>query len=112
MTISDVNATTHRSDHLKNAGIGSAEPAAPSREISEEAKAKSDRVEISDKAKSSGRSSEDVAFARNALNSVPELSESRTALLKDRIQSGYYNSPDVLQSIAERLGNELTGNRY
>lgn len=109
MNISDVNASTHRSDHPGKAGITGAEPAAPAREISEEARAKSDRVEISDRARSADGSSEEVAFARKALENIPELSEARTAQLKDHIQSGYYNRSDVLQRIAERLGNDLAG---
>ncbi len=108
MHISDVNTATNRSDHLKNSG--STEPVSPGNGASEEqAKTGSDRVEISDDARSAARSSDEVSFARNALQNVPELSEARTEQLKERIQSGYYNSGDVLQTIAERLGDELAG---
>lgn len=108
MNISDVNATTHRPDHLSNSG--STEPISPGSRVSDEnVKSKADRVELSANARSAARSSDEITFARNALHNVPELSEARTAQIKDRIQSGYYNSGDVIQSIAERLGDELTG---
>lgn len=110
MNISDVNASTHRTGHLKNAGVGSAEPVSPGRDAADEkTETRSDRVELSDGARNVSRSSEELSFARNALQNVPKLSEARTAQLQDRIRSGYYNNADVLQTIAERLGNELAG---
>ncbi|MEX2400054.1 MAG: flagellar biosynthesis anti-sigma factor FlgM [Rhodothermales bacterium] len=110
MNISDVNGSSLRTDQLKNAGVGRPEPAGPGREAADEAaQTTSDRVELSDKAKTSTPSSEELTFARNALQNVPELSADRTAEIKDRIQTGYYSNPDTLQTIAERLGNELAG---
>ena len=110
MHISDVNASTHRSEHLKNTGVGNTQPVSPGQSAAEDQpEAKSDRVEISDNARSANRSSDDVAYARNALHSVPELSDARTAQITERIKSGYYNNPEVLQKISERLGNELLG---
>ena len=104
MHISDVNTTTHRSERLKNAGVGHTEPAAPSRPTTEEgSETQADRVEISNDARNASSRSEEVAFARNALHNVPEMSAERTAQIKDRIQSGYYSSPDVLKSVAERM---------
>lgn len=109
MHISDVNAS-NRSDRLKHAGVGSTEPVSAVRPAGEQkAETRSDRVEISDGARKASRSSVEVTFARNALHSLPDLSEERTAQLKDRIQSGYYNDSTVLHAVAERLGNELTG---
>lgn len=110
MHISDVNPSTHHSDHLKNSEIAGAEPIAPGREAAEENReVESDRVEISEEARSAARSAEELSFARKALRNVPELSDARTAEITDRIKSGYYSRPDVIESIAERLGNELAG---
>jgi anti-sigma28 factor (negative regulator of flagellin synthesis) len=109
MHISDINAS-NRSDYLKNSGVGSTEPVSPTHRGGEQkAESGSDRVEISDGARNASRSPVEVTFARNALQNVPDLSEAKTAQLKERIQSGYYNDSNVLHAIAERLGNELTG---
>lgn len=110
MNISDVNAST-RSDQLKNASIGAIDPAASGRAVSrEESEPKSDRVEISNDARaalSQARSSEELAFARKALQGLPEMSEERTAELQNRIKSGYYGSPDVLRNVSERIAAAL-----
>lgn len=108
MHISDVNASK-RSDYLNNPGVGSTEPVSPTHRAGEQrAESGSDRVEISEGARNASRSPVEITFARNALQNVPDLSEAKTAQLKERIQSGYYNDADVLHAVAERLGNELT----
>lgn len=119
MNISDVNATrSHRSDHLKNGNVGNSNPVDPSSQGASSSDAKSlnagDRVEISDKARSAlaeARQSEELSFARKALDNVPSLSEERIAELKDRIQSGHYQQPDVLGEIAKGAASELSGGR-
>ena len=115
MNISDVNTTALRSEHLKHANVGQA-GAAQSSPIRPDAEAKTeaarDRVEISDKARASladGRRSEELTFARKALESVPELSEERLTLLKDRIASGFYSKPEVVEKIADRVASDLGG---
>lgn len=111
MNISDLNASALRSDQLRNSSVARIDPASRGRTVSDEkTEANADRVEISDKARealSDARSTEELSFARKALDNVPELSEERTAQIQDRIKSGYYNRADVLNMVAERLGSDV-----
>jgi hypothetical protein len=114
MTITDVNAaTTHRAESFKNNAVANATPPEPPsrvRSSSEKEGIPVDRVEISDKARTAladARKSEDLAFARKALDSIPSLSEERVSELTERINSGYYKQADVLGQVAERAGSEL-----
>ena len=114
MKISDLNASTLRPDQLKNANAGHPAAAHTERSRADEAKsdAPADRVEISDKARAAladGRRSEELTFARKALHSVPEMSEERMAMLKERIATGFYNHPEVLDQIATSAAGDLLG---
>jgi hypothetical protein len=40
---------------------------------------------------------------------TPELSAERRAELEARIESGYYSRPDVLEQVAQRVLDEVTG---
>lgn len=114
MTITDVNAaSTHRAESFTNNAVANATPVEPAsrvRSSSEKEGIPVDRVEISDKARTAladARKSEDLAFARKALDSVSPLSEGRVSELTDRINNGYYKQADVIGQIAERAGSEL-----
>lgn len=114
MTITDVNAaSTHRAESFRNNSVANAAPVEPvsrTRSASEKEGIPTDRVEISDKARTAladARKSEDLSFARSALDAVPSLSEARVSELTERIKSGYYQQADVLGQVAERAGNEL-----
>ena len=114
MKISDLNASTQRPDQLKNANVGHASSAHAERSRADEAKsfAPTDRVEISDKARAAladGRRSEELTFARKALHSVPEMSDERMAILKERIATGFYNRPEVLDQITTSAAGDLLG---
>lgn len=50
---------------------------------------------------------EDLTRARNALQSVPEMSEERIAEIRERIKRGYYKRSDVLERIAKRVSDRL-----
>lgn len=112
MNISDVNASTHRSDHLNQSNVGGIDPAAKGRDVSEQQRQENaDRIEISEQAQealSKARTSDELTFARKALHSVPEMSAERTAEIQDRIKSGYYNRADVIENVADRLSTELS----
>jgi len=51
----------------------------------------------------------DMEFARRALLGVPPLSEKRASDIMSRIQEGYYNKPEIVQQIADRIASEITG---
>lgn len=114
MNISDVKATaTPRLDLLKNNSVetsGSTEPPVREAVSRERADRSEDRVEISDEARASlsdARASDELSFARSALENLPPLTEDRITELTDRIKSRYYRQADVQGSISEMVGNEL-----
>ncbi len=113
MNISDINGNlTHRSDILRNNGVGNSGQVEPSSQgaSSTEARDAGDRVEISDDARDAlkdARKAEELIFARKALGNLPSLSEERIEELADRIKSGYYQQHDVLEKVAQRAGGAL-----
>ena len=66
-----------------------------------------DRVEISAEARAviaeQAAMQEEVEQARMALRDVPPLTEERVAAILERVKSGYYDRPEVLAEISERL---------
>lgn len=111
MNISDVNAT-HRTDLIRNNNVGNSGQVDSSSQgaSSAESREAGDRVEISDNARSAlkdARKSEDLTFARKALDNVPSMSEERVAELTSRIKSGYYQQAEVIDQVARRVGSDL-----
>lgn len=113
MNIRDVQAGAYRPDQLRSSSTKESEEvrsdAASSAGSRGEAAAAGDRVEISDQARTAlteGRKSSELQFARKALLDVPPLSEERMAEILDRITEGYYQKPEVVQQIAQRLTND------
>ena len=68
-----------------------------------------DRVSISEEARalSTTVESEDVSFSRLALKAVQPLSAQRLGEITTRLQQGFYSSPDVVQSIAGRVADDI-----
>ena len=66
-----------------------------------------DRVEISAEARSviaeQAAMQKEIEQARMALRDVPPLTEERIAAILERVKSGYYDRPDVLEEISNRL---------
>lgn len=50
---------------------------------------------------------DDLTRARDALQSVPEMTEERIAEIRERIKRGYYKRSDVLERIAKRVSDHL-----
>ena len=71
-----------------------------------------DRLELSDAARAAHGERQqqvsDLAQAREALDSLPGLSEERAAQIRTRLEEGYYTRPEVASRIAERLTAEVT----
>ncbi len=53
--------------------------------------------------------SPELQFARKALNSLPDVEGDRLEQIRERMQSGYYTQGDVLDQMADRLTEALTG---
>ena len=70
-----------------------------------------DKIEISEDARA--RLAELADQALQAERSSPEVTQSsredRLALIRDRIESGYYNRPEVDEIVADRLIDDLEG---
>lgn len=114
MTISEINAAgTRHTDPLRHHGVGPTSPVDPSskgRSPSENVDDAGDRVEISERARTAladARKSDDLSFARTALDNAASMSEERAAELMERVKSGYYQQADVLGQITDRLIDEL-----
>jgi anti-sigma28 factor (negative regulator of flagellin synthesis) len=63
----------------------------------------SDSVTISKAARSASETDRVVAHAQ----ALPEVRETRVAEVKARVQSGYYNTPEFRDQLAERLLKEF-----
>ena len=55
-------------------------------------------VSISSSAKNSSE-----ALVKARANALPEIREERIAPVKERLQNGYYNTPEINKELAERL---------
>lgn len=115
MSIRDINANTPRPEQYQNAGVrdaNRADAAGKSAGTSgaSAAGAPQDRVEISDAARAaqaSGSQKAELDFARKALDGVAPMSEPRTAEIQQRIQSGFYSQPEVINQVASRLSRVI-----
>jgi len=59
-----------------------------------------DKVSISEDA---GKGNSAEALVRARANALPETREEKIAVAKERIESGYYNSPEFSKELAEHL---------
>ncbi|MDR0518194.1 MAG: hypothetical protein LBH25_14260 [Fibromonadaceae bacterium] len=56
-------------------------------------------VSISD----SGKGSSTEALVKARANALPEIREEKVVIAKERIQSGYYNTPEFSKELSEHL---------
>ena len=71
-----------------------------------EKSAKSDSVSFSKKAKDLARSSDSAAVSAR-LQSLPDVRPDKVQEAKEKIASGYFNSPDFEDKLADRLMKEF-----
>ena len=67
-----------------------------------------DTVSISPQAKSLQQVQTEVRIAKDALKSVPDVREGVLEEVSSRIRSGYYNSSEFRNALAERLSGPLS----
>ena len=70
-----------------------------------EPSAKSDRVNISGNA----RLARTVDRAQEAIQEAPEVRADRVAEVKERLAEGHYDSPEVIDEVADRIGDVFLG---
>lgn len=117
MKIGDVHTTTSRPDPLRGGPVGDSgqeKVGAVARIHSDGPSASSkDRIEISQHARNAaqadGRPVQELVMARKALLELPSLTGERAAHILERIQDGHYSQPEVLERVAKRFTEELTG---
>ncbi|MEM1126022.1 MAG: hypothetical protein AAGI71_05170 [Bacteroidota bacterium] len=113
MNIRDLNLGSSRLNTVRGDstdGARGANQEAPG--ATPEASSTSDRVEISAQARASAPATVDtqeLGFARKALYGIPPLSQERIADIFQRINEGYYSTPEVIKSVAERAAGDILG---
>jgi hypothetical protein len=70
---------------------------------------RSDRLDLSGARPAEVASMPELQFAKKALNSLLPADESRLDEIRQRVQDGYYNSPEAQDEIAGRLQNDILG---
>lgn len=109
-----------RSGPLRSESAGNAEDLAQAESAGEASSAAtgdagSDRVEISDAARSAQTGQPGDAHlverGRQALGEASSLSPDRLAGLKQRVAEGHYTDPDTTRQVAERLAGDLARSR-
>ena len=101
MQISEIYVQSNAAELAKKARSDSAaqnKKELPKKAASEGSSAAAN-VSISDSSK--GGSAEAVVKAR--ANALPEVREEKVGLAKERLQSGYYNTPEFSRELSDRL---------
>jgi len=117
MNIGDItNSSYSTSKHLKPHRVESLRDKdsqkSPSSEKPEENQEVQDSINISEEARiahaAEQKKLQELELARQALNNTPELSSSRKQEILDRINSGYYSKPEVLDQIASKVSEDIS----
>lgn len=102
----------HRTSSVEKSGKVEADAASQASTAPSAPSAVSDRVEISQTARSASAEHDrdlqrEVEFARRAMYSIPPMSEERAEKLLNRLRQGEYNAPDVRMNLSEALTKEI-----
>lgn len=73
-------------------------------------KSGSDTTQISDKARELQQSAQLIQDSVEILKKMPSIREDAVALARDRVESGYYQQPKVLDEVANIIGEHLSAN--
>ncbi len=116
MNIGDItNGGLSTSKHLKHRTIEQVNsPEArinPRTENSDEKQQHQDSVAISEEARralaENQKRLQELERAREALESIPQLSAERKQEIQERIDSAYYSKPEILDKIASRITRDI-----
>ena len=94
---------TTRKGEDRPAGTGSADAGAPAAGT----QATADKAEISAEARQLVDLRQAVDAGREALAALPDVRQERVADARQKLQAGFYNSSEVLDQVAEKLGKVL-----
>lgn len=62
-----------------------------------------DTFSISAEARSALRRQKDIQLAWKAINESPDIREDKVKLARERLGSGFYNQPDGVAAVAEKI---------
>ncbi len=69
-----------------------------------------DSVGLSDSARKLSTSAADTSAAIAGMNAAPEIRQDKIDEVKKKIESGYYNTPEFTDKLAEKLAKDFSGN--
>jgi len=102
------------SNYLKNQKLRQKEMekdrAAEASATDKTAQSGNDTTQISDKARELQRSAKLIQDSVEILKKMPSIREDAVLLARDRVNSGYYNQPEVLDTVANIIGEHLATN--
>ncbi len=70
----------------------------------------SDRTQISEKARELQQSAQLIQTSVEILKQLPSIREDAVALARERMNSGFYNQPEVTDTVAKIIGEHLSAN--
>lgn len=79
----------------------------PKKDVSTESNSVSDRVEISSEAKSLQNAQAIRKTALAALKDTPDTRNDKMNEIREKVQSGFYNTPQAINDIADRILNDI-----
>ncbi len=113
MNIRDVSINTSRADGARNGYVNGVSRVAGSyaagKSAGEVSGRDKDTVEISEAGRAAAGQTRELGAARKALDSIPSMSAARAAEVRGRIESGFYNKPEVTKAIAASVTDEIRG---
>jgi len=99
MQISDVHIQSSAAEMAKRVSFN--DSAANAKKETQKVKTYADNA--SAKVSISGKGGSAEALVKARANALPEVREERISLAKERMQSGYYNTPEFSRDLSNRL---------
>lgn len=116
MNIGDItNGSLSTSKHLKNRTVdqfnGPESRIVTRPEMPDDKSEPQDSVAISEEARralaENQKKLQELEQAREALDSVPQLSDERRREIQEKIDAGFYSKPEILDKIASNIARDL-----
>lgn len=105
MRITDAIVQTGAIDQLRKAAGNSKDAS----RVEGSDKTRKDSVKISGKAQDLSAEGAEKAAVSARADALPETRSDKIAEVKEKIDSGYYNSPEFMDKLADRLINDIWG---
>ncbi|HAV43404.1 TPA: hypothetical protein DCX15_05255 [bacterium] len=73
-------------------------PAQPRKVVSQK-----DTLAISSEAKAALQRKKEIQLAWEAINAAPDIREDKVSLVRERLNNGLYNQPNIIEACAEKI---------